>query len=108
MKLGTKKTKQAELLDALGGDVLAASAGVGDLSGPPTPVHTEAQSPVQKDNGRGSLPEVEQERYVSLPVSLFSILIQLIVSVSILSSKNKYRFHFCGTAVCSPWNSGVT
>lgn len=61
MKLGTKKTKQAELLDALGGDVLASSAGVGDLSGPPTPVPAEPQSPVQKDNGRGSLPEVEAE-----------------------------------------------
>jgi coatomer subunit delta len=62
MKLGTKKTKQAELLDALGGDVLASGAGVGELSGPPTPVVSEPQSVVQKDTGRGSLPEVEAER----------------------------------------------
>lgn len=63
MKLGSKKTKQAELLDALGGDVLASSVGVGELSGSSTPVVQESQSPIQKDNGRGSLPEVEAERY---------------------------------------------
>lgn len=62
MKLGTKKTRQAELLDALGGDVLASSAGVGELSGPPTPVVSESQSLVQKDGGRGSLPDVKVER----------------------------------------------
>lgn len=61
MKLGTKKTRQAELLDALGGDVLASSAGVGELSGPPTPVVSESQSLVQKDGGRGSLPDVKVE-----------------------------------------------
>lgn len=66
MKLGSKKTKQAELLDALGGDVLASSAGAGELSGPPTPVVSNSPSPIQKDNGRGSLPEVEAERHVYL------------------------------------------
>jgi hypothetical protein len=62
MKLGSKKTKQAELLDALGGDVLLASS---NLSEPTTPVHAVAETPaVQKVSGRGSLPEVEAERYV--------------------------------------------
>ncbi|KAF9464505.1 hypothetical protein BDZ94DRAFT_1256601 [Collybia nuda] len=57
MKLGTKKTKQAELLDALGGDVLASSS-VGELSIPSTPA---LESPIQKPEGRGSLPEIETE-----------------------------------------------
>lgn len=61
MKLGSKKTKQAELLDALGGDVLAST----NLSEPSTPVHAVAETPaVQKVSGRGSLPEVEAERCV--------------------------------------------
>ncbi|KAF8890090.1 hypothetical protein BD779DRAFT_1518270 [Infundibulicybe gibba] len=60
MKLGAKKTKQAELLDALGGEVLA-SASPSELSVPPTPA-AAPESPMQKSTGgRGSLPEVEPE-----------------------------------------------
>ena len=66
MKLGTKKTKQAELLDALGGDVLASS--VEELSAPTTPTVSEPHVS-QKDKGRGSLPEVESERYAYCPLS---------------------------------------
>lgn len=56
MKLGSKKTKQAELLDALGGEGLAYE----DVSAPATPaVHTPS---VPKDS-RGSLPIVKAERY---------------------------------------------
>ena len=60
MKLGSKKTKQAELLDALGGDVLASTKLAEALpsvsSGTPEPIST-----VQKVTGRGSLPEVEEK-----------------------------------------------
>ncbi|KAF8902200.1 hypothetical protein CPB84DRAFT_1776135 [Gymnopilus junonius] len=56
MKLGSKKTKQAELLDALGGEVLAATV-ASDASQPATP--TVSVPVVQKVSGRGSLPEVE-------------------------------------------------
>lgn len=56
MKLGSKKTKQAELLDALGGEGLAYE----DVSAPSTPaVHTPS---VPKDS-RGSVPVVKAERY---------------------------------------------
>ncbi|KAF9011436.1 Adaptor complexes medium subunit family-domain-containing protein [Cyathus striatus] len=57
MKLGAKKTKQAELLDALGGDL--ASTSLSDVSIPTTP--TVAEPPVPMPTGRGSLPEVEEE-----------------------------------------------
>lgn len=62
MKLGSKKTKQAELLDALGGDVLA-STGLSEVSTPVTTHAPEPISTVQKVTGRGSLPEVEEKRY---------------------------------------------
>lgn len=65
MKLGSKKTKQAELIDALGGDVLA-TTNIADLSasaGPASPAVLE-HVPVQKVSGRGSLPEVEAQRCV--------------------------------------------
>jgi hypothetical protein len=66
MKLGSsKKTKQAELIDALGGDYV--SSGIGLPSEPPTPSVTSAPAPAAKaaaTKGRGSLPEVEQERCV--------------------------------------------
>ncbi|KAH7923790.1 hypothetical protein BV22DRAFT_1196438 [Leucogyrophana mollusca] len=54
MKLGSKKTRQAELLDALGGEALA----VEDISAPPTPIPVEAVAP---QDTRGSLPIVEAE-----------------------------------------------
>ncbi|KAJ7043610.1 hypothetical protein C8F04DRAFT_1072702 [Mycena alexandri] len=62
MKLGSsKKTKQAELIDALGGDYVS-SAGL--VSEPPTPSVATTPAPAAKaagTKGRGSLPEVEQE-----------------------------------------------
>ncbi|KAJ6581509.1 hypothetical protein B0H19DRAFT_1115581 [Mycena capillaripes] len=63
MKLGSsKKTKQAELIDALGGDYVA--SGIGLPSEPPTPSVASAPAPPAKaagNKGRGSLPEVEEE-----------------------------------------------
>ena len=61
MKLGSKKTKQAELLDALGGDVLESTINSSNETAPEAPI---AQQPpaVQKVSGRGSLPEVEPQR----------------------------------------------
>ncbi|PPQ66344.1 hypothetical protein CVT24_007181 [Panaeolus cyanescens] len=60
MKLGSKKTKQADLLDALGGEVLA-STHASEI----TPAASSSPSPappsIQKVSGRGSLPEVEAE-----------------------------------------------
>jgi len=57
MKLGAKKTKQAELLDALGGDVLASTAGV-EVLGPPTPGVPEPAVQQKINVGRGSNPGV--------------------------------------------------
>jgi len=68
MKLGMKKTKQAELLDALGGEVLASSAAAGELavSVPPSPsvassgaVGLATRGSV--GDGRGSVPAVDIE-----------------------------------------------
>jgi coatomer subunit delta len=60
MKLGSKKTKQAELIDALGGDVLASPSVSLDVSAPPTPsVTTSHAAPASSE--RGSIPEVQPE-----------------------------------------------
>lgn len=58
MKLGSKRTKQAELLDALGGEVLSAE----DLSAPATPLPAPEISLPVKDYTQ-SLPTVTHERY---------------------------------------------
>ena len=65
MKLGSaKKTKQAELLDALGGEVLATTGlGVEERTAPTTPTQAVSEPTIQKVSGRGSVPEVEAERY---------------------------------------------
>jgi len=65
MKLGSKKTKQAELLDALGGDVLA-STGLADVTPvvAPAPTENTPAISVPKTTGRGSLPVVEEKGYV--------------------------------------------
>ena len=66
MKLGAKKTKQNELLDALG-----ASAPYEAPSAPVTPAVEAAPSrpaPVAQSNDRGSVPDVEREEYVLSPV----------------------------------------
>ena len=58
MKLGSKKTKQAELLDALGGELA-----VEEQSVPPSPVHVpESVAPAK--HYASSLPTVAQERLV--------------------------------------------
>ncbi|CAL1694674.1 unnamed protein product [Somion occarium] len=56
MKLGAKKSKQSELLDALGSEVLLSE----DMSVPTTPAATTPEPFVQKDE-RGSLPTVTPE-----------------------------------------------
>lgn len=57
MKLGSKKTKQSELLDALGGEALLSE----DMSVPPSPAATPEPLAAPKDP-RGSLPAVDAER----------------------------------------------
>jgi hypothetical protein len=66
MKLGSKRTKQAELLDALGGEALVPDDITPAASVPQTPVATEAIT--RKDTTRGSLPAVVQERYALFPL----------------------------------------
>jgi hypothetical protein len=62
MKLGAKKSRQAELMDALGGEAAVASP---EMSAPATPTaSTNAEQASQKIAGRGSLPEVTPERHV--------------------------------------------
>ena len=68
MKLGSKKTKQAELLDALGGDVLESTLNISNVTTTETPI-VQPPATVQKVSGRGSLPEVEPQRL--LPSRLF-------------------------------------
>ena len=58
MKLGAKKTRQAELLDALGSEAAVPSP---EISIPPTPVAT-SELVLQRADERGSLPEVAQQR----------------------------------------------
>ncbi|PFH47350.1 hypothetical protein AMATHDRAFT_198192 [Amanita thiersii Skay4041] len=60
MKLGAKKSKQAELLDALGPEAIVSTP---EVSAPPTPSGATEQAVLPKagDSGRGSLPEVQQE-----------------------------------------------
>lgn len=55
MKLGLKKTRQAEFLDAIGGQATP------EISAPPTPIAT-TEPALQKTIERGSLPEVTHER----------------------------------------------
>ena len=61
MKLGSKKTKQAELLDALGGDVLESTISGPNATTPEAPIVQQPPA-VHKVSGRGSLPEVEPQR----------------------------------------------
>lgn len=64
MKLGSKKTRQSELLDALGSEALLSE----DMSTPGTPAasHTPELPVVASapKNDRGSLPPVNAERFV--------------------------------------------
>ena len=60
MKLGSKKSKQSELLDALGGEALLSE----DMSVPPSPSGTPEPlaAAAAPKNTRGSLPTVTAER----------------------------------------------
>ena len=58
MKLGSKKTTQSQLLDALGGEALLSE----DMSAPASPAPPEPVA--EPKNERGSLPTVEPERCV--------------------------------------------
>ena len=60
MKLGSKKTTQSQLLDALGGEALLSE----DMSVPTTPAATTPEPHIVAKNERSSLPEVIQERCV--------------------------------------------
>jgi coatomer subunit delta len=57
MKLGSKKTKQAELLDALGGSALLSE----EMSAPTTPVAVSPEPTLTKET-RNPLPVVTPER----------------------------------------------
>ena len=57
MKLGSKKAKTAELLDALGGEAVVP---LEELSAPATP-SIPVPDPATLENTRGSLPEVVKE-----------------------------------------------
>ncbi|KAJ3806796.1 hypothetical protein EV368DRAFT_76186 [Lentinula lateritia] len=59
MKLGSKKTKQAELIDALGGDVLTSPSISTDVSTPPTPSVSSPAASASSE--RGSVPAVVVE-----------------------------------------------
>jgi hypothetical protein len=90
MKLGSKKTKQAELLDALGGDVLGSTMSGSNATASEAPIVQQAAVTVQKVSGRGSLPEVEPQRLLFLfSSSKASYLTFFFGLVSTLSSKNK-------------------
>jgi hypothetical protein len=79
MKLGgNKKTKQAELLDALGAEALAPEEPTLPLS--PVPAPLERVEPAVPKDGRGSIPAVTHERwesssqYISPPSDTYLIL----------------------------------
>ncbi|KAJ3484515.1 hypothetical protein NLI96_g5592 [Meripilus lineatus] len=57
MKLGSKKTKQSELLDALGTEALLSE----DMSVPASPSAPSAPEPIAQKDSRGSLPTVHPE-----------------------------------------------
>lgn len=107
MKLGSKKTKQAELIDALGGDVLA-TTNISDLaaSGPASPAVQE-HVPVQKVSGRGSLPEVEAQRYVygqlTTSFKAISFLIFCLALACTSSSKRPSPSPSCAMEVSNQW-----
>ena len=67
MKLGSKKTKQAELLDALGGELA-----VDEQSVPASPIHAPEPIASAKDYA-SSLPTVTQERSVCILYSLTTL-----------------------------------
>lgn len=98
MKLGSKKTKQAELLDALGGEVLASSAAAGELgvSVPPSPmVATAPASSLVKSgsDGRGSVPEVQVEKVHIVIKEQLSLLLPRDGGVQAMELKGDMNLH---------------
>lgn len=64
MKLGSKKTKQSELLDAMGSEAVMPD----ELSAPSTPAPSHTPEPVVA-KATSTLPVVEAERFVFSPLS---------------------------------------
>lgn len=116
MKLGSKKTKQAELLDALGGEALVSE----DMSQPATPIPTTSPElgamgggavSRPKDAGRGSVPTVTPERYILLLSISRLVEVQYLtwlVTVFTLSRRRPSTSLSPEKAVSSPWTSRVT
>ena len=105
MKLGSKKTKQAELLDALGGDVLESTMSGSNATASEAPVVQQPPA-VQKVSGRGSLPEVEPQRLFPSHFPRFCLnLILFFGLVSILLSKNRYLCLYFATVGSNRWSS---
>ena len=105
MKLGSAKTtKQAELLDALGGEVLATTGlGVEERTAPTTPTQVVSEPTIQKASGRGSVPEVEAERHGDFYVSEFINWAHLLLAYT-SSSRNKFHSPSSVTAASNPSN----
>ena len=105
MKLGSaKKTKQAELLDALGGEVLATTGlGVEERTAPTTPTQAVSEPTIQKASGRGSVPEVEAERCGN-SYTFESINWAHLFAAYTSSSRNKYHSPSSVTAASNPSN----
>jgi hypothetical protein len=88
MKLGSKKTKQAELLDALGGELA-----VSEQSVPASPIHAPEPVAPAKDY-TSSLPTVAQERLVFISPSRRQFLI-FILKVCTFPSRKPSRWTSC-------------
>lgn len=73
MKLGSKKSTQSALLDALGGEVLLSE----DMSTPGTPAQAGTPEPTATapTNERGSLPTVTPERCARSTASVLSLIV---------------------------------
>lgn len=92
MQLGSKKTTQSQLLDALGGEALLSE----DMSVPGTPAPPEpAAAAVHKDE-RGSLPVVTPERYAQIvlqnPLMGVALLITMLSLVYTLPSARLFNW----------------
>ena len=105
MKLGlVKKMKQAELLDMLGGEVLATTGfGVEERTAPTTPTQAVTKLMIQKASGRGSVPEVEVERYRNFYIFELINWANLFAAYT-LSSRNKLDFPSPMTVASNPSN----
>lgn len=105
MKLGSKKTKQAELIDAMGGDALETTSLSMDISAPATPSVT-ASPPPPVSGERGSVPEVVAERLAQ--ANIISCVHSNISPAFMSSLKSRSPSHFSETVACNQWNSKAT